>query len=511
MIKSSHRLSHYRTLIILGFILTLILLVCPAQRVRSDNFVFYSPRGYEVVPIEMIGNVKYLPLLPVLNAVGSVSGWQEKRKSMTVYFGKLQLELRMGDKKVKVGKAEVALQDPIRASNGQWMVPLDFVHFVVPRLAERTSYRTGSERIFIGDVKPASFAVSLKSLPNGSRLSVQFTNPVRVRTVSRNGRYVVFLGNQPFEPLEQAFRFEDPYVTELTFDDQDGVPKLILTPGSAALNFYSSETAGGRTLLVDLVKPGAAPSPQGPTASPPVSTGTAGPATPSAASKPAGPAATVSRQAVSPETLLPAVVLDPGHGGEDTGARSRDGVLEKDLVEQVQDRVSAALAATHAYRVVPTRVGDADPDLDARDAIANVAHAIAFLSLHAGSYGTGGPRVAVYTYAFPAPPALVPSEPTRLAFAPWDEVQRAHLERSRQLASALEEQFAKLSGITAPPPAEAPVHVLRSVDAPAVAIELGNLSPDLDAGILTDVNFQQQISEAIARAIEAFGGGTAKP
>jgi N-acetylmuramoyl-L-alanine amidase len=61
--------------------------------------------------------------------------------------------------------------------------------------------------------------------------------------------------------------------------------------------------------------------------------------------------------------------------------------------------------------------------------------------------------------------------------------------------------------MTADKPAEAPARALRSVDAPAVAIEIGSLTPDLESGALTDPNFQQQVANAIAAGLEAWRGG----
>ena len=503
-------------------VLALILLVWQPRALRSDNFVFYSPHGHAVVPVQLIGREPYLPLIQELNAVGSVSGWQEKQKSLVVYFGSAHLEVHLDDPKVKVGKTQVVLPAPVRVSNGQWMVPLGFLPLALPKIVpQQLTYRAGSERLFVGDVNPASFTVSLKSLSGGSRLSLEFTSAVKMKTASRNGKYVLFLGDHPVEPMEKSFHFQDPYITDLTFDDQDGEPKLIVTPGSAALNFYPAEAAGGKTLLVDLAKPGTALPLQGTTASAQVSVPAPGP-TPGTAPLPTAPSparaeskstnlAASNPAAAPPEATLPAVVLDPGHGAEDVGARSRDGLWEKDLAAQVEDRVRAALIAAHNYRVVLTRVGDTNPGLDARDAIANVTRPVAFLSLHAGNYGNSGPRIAVYTYRFPSPPALLPVESSSPAFVLWDEVQRAYLDRSRQLAQALETQFASLPGVTAVPPQEAPVRVLRAVDAPAVAIEVGSLSPAADAGLLADPGFQERLSTAIVQAITVFGKGPVQP
>jgi N-acetylmuramoyl-L-alanine amidase len=94
-------------------------------------------------------------------------------------------------------------------------------------------------------------------------------------------------------------------------------------------------------------------------------------------------------------------------------------------------------------------------------------------------------------------------------FVPWNQVQEAHLDQSRQLAQALQQQFAEIAGVTADTPTAAPVRTLRSVNAPAVAIEIGNLSPDNDASTLTDPSFQLALSAVVAEVLAALQGGGA--
>lgn len=213
------------------------------------------------------------------------------------------------------------------------------------------------------------------------------------------------------------------------------------------------------------------------------------------------------------EAALPVVVLDAGHGGQDSGARSRDGVWERDLVAQLEERVRLGLVSTNRYRVVLTRSGDADPSFDERAQTANAARAVAFLSFHAGNFGNRIPRLVVYTYRSASsktasgesdPPASPGAEGPM--FVPWVDLQQGHLEPSRQLARALEAELEKLPGAIAHTPVEAPVRVLRSVDAPAAAIEMGSLAPDVDARPLTSPVWQQQIATAIVQALEAFAG-----
>jgi len=156
-----------------------------------------------------------------------------------------------------------------------------------------------------------------------------------------------------------------------------------------------------------------------------------------------------------------------------------------------------------------TRTGDVNATFEQRAVAANVGGAAYFLTFHAGDLGGSSPRIAVYTYQPPTPPLPSPGGEARSSFVLWNQVQEAYLDQSRQLAQALEQQFAQIAGVTADTPAAAPVRTLRSVNAPAVAIEIGSLRPDSDAGPLTDPAFQQLLSAAVAKVLAALQGGGA--
>jgi N-acetylmuramoyl-L-alanine amidase len=197
-------------------------------------------------------------------------------------------------------------------------------------------------------------------------------------------------------------------------------------------------------------------------------------------------------------------------------------MMEKDLVVIYVARVRAALLASGKYRVVLTRTGDVNMSAEQRDQAANTSSAIYFLSFHAGDLGGASPSVAVFTFQSPdaAPPgdssataadaAPVPVSSTpRISppFLPWREVQQARLAQSVQLAQALQQQFSSINGVQVIPTASAPLLTLRSVNAPAAAIELGRLSPDAPATTLTDSAFQQQLATAIVQAFANYEKG----
>ncbi len=482
--------------------LAVVFLAWPARRLQSANFVFYLPNQRRLVPIWNVGAVPYLPVIPVLDLSGQGGMLVQKRNSLQMWFGGTRLRLRLNNDKVQIGKYEVKLQEPILRVNGEWLAPVGFLSSVLPLLTgQPVIYRAGNDRAFVDGVQPLTFTVQLQDVPSGAQLVVNFTGRVAIQTASTNGQWVIFLGGAPVEPLEQSFFFRNPYLSELRFDDQDGRPKLILTPAQQGLNFYPRLEGSGGSLVAQILTPpgsGQAASAQkivrpGPSAQ------QAGAAAANARAEPARP--------VPP---LPVVVLDAGHGGADSGARSRDGILEKNVTAQLASLTGAALEATKRYHVVWTRTGDSDPAFEQRTIIANTSRPIAFLTFHAGELGGRTPAVVVYSYQAPSPLPAPDAASQASLFIPWDWAQAGVQGRSEGLAQALQKQLAQIPGIVAAQWLQAPVRQLRSVDVAAAAIEVGTLSPTDDAGPLNQPDFQKQVASAAVKAVEQFST-TVKP
>jgi N-acetylmuramoyl-L-alanine amidase len=165
------------------------------------------------------------------------------------------------------------------------------------------------------------------------------------------------------------------------------------------------------------------------------------------------------------------------------------------------------LLATGKYRVVLSRTGDTNVSSEQRALAANLSGAICFLSFHAGDLGTISPRIALFTFQRSTASASAAGHGSTPLFVPWGRVQEARLGQSLQLALALQQQFALMNGVAVDLPATAPVRTLRNVNAPAVAIELGRLAPDENAGALTNPTFQQQVAGAIVQGLASFQNG----
>jgi N-acetylmuramoyl-L-alanine amidase len=209
----------------------------------------------------------------------------------------------------------------------------------------------------------------------------------------------------------------------------------------------------------------------------------------------------------------PVIVLDPAHGGTDAGARGENAV-EKDVVLQLARSVRAALER-QGYRVVMTRNDDSNPSYDDRAAMANTYRDAVFVSLHASSTGTAGTvrsycmqfAAAASTAPFAAAASARPAPPVALVV--WQEAQRPYVASSHRLADLMQGEFVQAFAGSPPYSAAVPVRALRSVTAPAVAVEISSVSAQTSDALAASGD---PLGGAIARAITAFrqasSGGT---
>ena len=206
-----------------------------------------------------------------------------------------------------------------------------------------------------------------------------------------------------------------------------------------------------------------------------------------------------------PVHLGPIVVIDPGHGGTDTGARGTT-LVEKDVVLQIAKILRAELERI-GYRAVMTRNDDSNPSYEDRAAVANAYRDAIFVSLHVSSTGATG-NTRAYFYQFPVPfqetDTSLASTPVKQGFRtaiPWEEAQRPFADQSLRLANLVQIELAHRFPQSPNAPTPAAVRNLRSVAAPAVAVEISSVSVS-DPIALTSLS--GPLAASIAKGIAAF-------
>ncbi len=222
------------------------------------------------------------------------------------------------------------------------------------------------------------------------------------------------------------------------------------------------------------------------------------PSAPATQQAPAAPAPPAPEPAALPQKTLAVVILDPAHGGADPGARGSSGLAESDIVLSYARLMRISLEA-QGMRVLLTRQANDYPSFDDRSKLANAQRGGVFISLHVSSTGQPG-TVRVYSVPQMTVQPNAASAP-RAGLLPWDRAQFKFIDQSRRLAELIQIQMAQRFRGSSETPFEAPVRQLRTVGAPAVAIEVSSVSVP-DRAPLDQMG--PGLADAVARAVTAF-------
>lgn len=198
------------------------------------------------------------------------------------------------------------------------------------------------------------------------------------------------------------------------------------------------------------------------------------------------------------------IVIDPAHGGTDNGAQGPNGTVEKDVVLRLARQIRSDFER-QGFRVVLTRNDDSNPSYEDRAALANAYRDAIFISVHVSSTGKVG-TAHVYSYQFPSPAASGDAgvSETPKSLITWEEAQRPYLDVSHRLANLLEVELSQRfpgSALISTPFA---IRELRSVSAPAIAVELSSISVP-DPNML--VAMGAPLSNALVRSVQMLRPG----
>jgi N-acetylmuramoyl-L-alanine amidase len=234
-----------------------------------------------------------------------------------------------------------------------------------------------------------------------------------------------------------------------------------------------------------------------------------------------------SRPAANPAQAdaRPLVVLDPGHGGIDTGTKGPNGEMEKDIVLQLAERLRQRIEQAGKYRVLMTRTDDTFVPLADRVRFARNANASLFVSIHADSL----PRregdaqgASVYTLSDTASDSEaarlaeqenradiiagvnLKTEPEDVAGILLDLAERETKGFSLQFARKLLADLKTVTRLHKEPLKSAGFRVLRAPDIPSVLIELGYVSNHSDLESMLSETWQNQTADKIAQAIDSY-------
>jgi N-acetylmuramoyl-L-alanine amidase len=219
------------------------------------------------------------------------------------------------------------------------------------------------------------------------------------------------------------------------------------------------------------------------------------------------------------------VVIDAGHGGIDSGAVGKDGVLEKDITLRFALELARQLRLGGELEPVLTRSSDDFLSLSARVEAAHRNHAVFFVSIHADRVPEDYVRGAtVYTLSDDASDALaaafadrenradilaglaIEDQPDEVADILFDLARRETRNLSVRFAKELVGDMRPVMPLNSNPWRRASFMVLKAPEVPSVLLELGYLSNAEDEALFASPEWPKREAQAIARAIENFFG-----
>jgi N-acetylmuramoyl-L-alanine amidase len=453
------------------------------------------------------GEAELLPLGAVIAGLGIAVHSDPAGGAVTLTYQGREASLYNKKSLASVGGDLRLLSSPALFDGGEWLIPVDGVPRILgPLLGKKADWLPASRVLLVGEVGVPRIGVTTFLSGDLVRVVLEASEKVPFRVTQGDGRVTVailrdavavdfrqerltggivdlvqFLGGRENTlAVTTGRRFQ-----QLKYFEQDGPPRLVL-------EFQAQPMADRGPAEAPGTRPsGAAPPPQSP---PP----------------PGSPA----------EGRQRTIVIDPGHGGEEVGARGPGGTLEKDVTLGIAKRLRSALVGSLGYQVFLTRERDEEVPLDDRTAIANNYKADVFLSIHANasrSHGASGSEVYFLSYeasdeesrrvalsegsAFPEASAPASSD---LALILWDMAQAEHLEESSALALRLQEELARVAGGEGRGIKQAPFRVLVGAAMPAVLIEVAFISNPAEEKQLASDAFQGKVAQAILRALTRY-------
>jgi N-acetylmuramoyl-L-alanine amidase len=400
----------------------------------------------------------------------------------------------------------VSLPCPPARDGRRWLVPVEFIsRALAVAYDSRLDVRKNSRLVIVGAVRVPRIAVR-QDVPGPQTRVTLSVSPRTPYTISQDATHVLVRFDADALDVSLPAVAPQGLLQSIHATETGTTISIEVGPRFGAFRGAFVPQEDGEQILVDLMPAAAEPAP------PPAARG-------GAAQLPVPPPPEAAPSAAQPAAGgLRTVVIDPGHGGNETGVKGASGALEKDITLSLARRLKTLLESRLGIRVLLTRDGDQSVTLDDRAALANNSMADLFVSLQLNASVRLEPSGAqIYCFSEELSgdqarraaasrqtlPTLGGGSRT-IEMIPWEIAQLRHLGESALLARALEEQFRGRVRLSARPVQEAPLRVLAGVNMPAVLVEVGFLTNLDEEKQLLSETYQNTVAQAILDGVLRF-------
>jgi len=465
---------------------------------RPAAWTIIAPDGPQPLPVTQLPRGTFVSSGDLTRLFG-VTLREDRAGGLVATYNGQTIVLSVDQGLASIGTRLVNLPSaPVRQGTG-WLLPVEIIDRVLAAAAgdgPRIDVRRRSSLVVVGDVTVPRVDVQATSQPPGTQVTVNVVPAVPHTVTRQDGQLLVRFAADALDADISSVS-----ATALLSGARIVQPSTLVldvTPAFGSHRVADVAGADGTRLTIELL-PADVPDAPEPTAS-------------------VEDPASVAPPLVLEQTGLRTIVLDPGHGGTELGARGPGGTLEKDVVLSIARRLKAAIESRLGLRVLMTRSGDETVPLDARAALANNNKADLFVSLHAnasvrssvsgaevfyvnvGDYDVAGAEAAEPGATLPA----LGGGQRSVDLILWEMAQARHLDESARFAAIVEEELRRRVPMSPRAIQQAPFRVLVGANMPAVLVEMGFISNPDEEQRLASGEYQAQLTAALLDAIVRY-------
>jgi N-acetylmuramoyl-L-alanine amidase len=486
MVEFSDDMKMLRMAVLMAALGAAVFIFGGLTRAADVNFPIYFPDSKLVVKADVMNRTVYLPLRDILVHMNLAYTDSVALETLTIRSGNNRLVVTKNSALISYNDQIILLPSAILREDNRWLVPVEFLSMGLTRMTGSDfHYRPGTSRIFVGAAEPPELEMNAQTLGSITRLTIRCGVPIKL-DVKRDEptKATLSIDRAPIDPARERFDHRDRLLRTVAFDDSDGTSKILLDITRDVADLRATAADNNRIYFIDLLRKSDA--------------GTEAP-----------PPTTDSSATAKPDTLpadrkVRVIVIDPGHGGMDTGAKTSL-TAEKDLTLTIARRLRTALQMRLGATVLLTRDSDIALDNEARSAVANNNQANLLISLHAGyspDMNNAGSSIFIMKEDFEGTGSTAAARDT--LFLPWYLGYRTHRQGSQAAANILREELTKQISGWKFLVRTAPLAVLSSATMPSVLLEIGNLNNMTNAQTLIDGGFQGGLVNALVDAVQRF-------
>lgn len=433
--------------------------------------------------------------------------WQEEQRRLTLRAGDRSFRLTAGSRLVSDERGEMLLRLPLLAFAGDIWLPMEFLTRVLgPATRQSVTWDARAATLTVGSAHLNVLGMRIEELARATAVRIQLSEPLTFRADgSQAGLISLKIYGGEGDLARLALDRRVGLVERIEATQHLGHVLLLIRVSDLVSRYRTHAADNGRevVVLVEEEQSGLLPEPS-----------------------PRGRVSVALEESVREARRVfevRTVVIDPGHGGAETGKVGRSGLMEKDVNLAVARELKRYLERQSGVRVVLTREDDREVPLGGRAEIANRAGGDLFVSLHCNGWFTEKASGVETYFLSPAKTerdrtvarlenegwsgaadAATAAVEDDISFILWDLVQNRYINESSDLAELIQDALCLATGSENRGVKQSGFRVLVGAHMPAVLVEMGFLSHRSEERLLGDPAHQRKLAAALGEAILAF-------